>query len=770
MKDKKIKLLFSLSLILSLLCGCASGYAGQTGENSTAAEESEEQPVGRYIESTIDLSGMMTDALSLVRMNDGRLVITARSGLYESRDNGVTWEQLRQDWLQDLDENVISVFEASKDGYCALVMDNGERAETWAGRFFSDMHIIVSPDGKPMSIDSPFKAQNETLIGVRKFCFSDSGKLYACSYGGKIYEIDREDGSYTPVVNANSMIHYISFQGNTLVIRLYDGLYLYDLEKGDWIEDPVLKEFLENEFGKLDWDVRMVDTVTFPGEEEDVVYVACEKGLYRHVIGGSIMEQVFDGIRTNLGNPAMMLKSMMALENNEFLALYLDGTLSRFTYSPESPIAAEKQLKVYSLTENDLLKKAIYNYQAEHPEVYVTYEIGQETNTAVTREDALKKLNMKIMAGEGPDFMVLDDMPINSYMEKGVLLDISPYLSVIEKEEGLVGNVADLYRTDNAVYAIPALYKIPLMVGKKEDLEKIHDLKSFADTVEAIRKEDPEEQILGVYKEIDVIKLLAMVCAPSWEKDRKPSEENLIEFLVQAKRVYQAETEGITEDIWKTYVAYGYMQERDTIFYNKGNFYENVSNQALDYVVGTRKLISGYVMDTFDLAKIASLIREKEDADIDFASFTGQSHNVFLPNTILGINAKSEQADLAGDFLQSMLSRKIMNLGEGGYPVNRLSLEDKLSDRQAAKLRKNIWGEPLFRRNAKIYWFDLSWPTNTQVEKFKDLIMQAETPHIYNSQLENAVYEIGPDVLNGSISVEEGVAEIIKKAAIQMAE
>ena len=46
------------------------------------------------------------------------------------------------------------------------------------------------------------------------------------------------------------------------------------------------------------------------------------------------------------------------------------------------------------------------------------YETGMGDGDSVTREDALKKLNTRIMAGEGPDVIVLDDMPVDSYIEK----------------------------------------------------------------------------------------------------------------------------------------------------------------------------------------------------------------------------------------------------------------------------------------------------------------------------------------------------------------
>ena len=125
------------------------------------------------------------------------------------------------------------------------------------------------------------------------------------------------------------------------------------------------------------------------------------------------MEQVIDGSLCTLNNPAYGLQGMTMLDNNEFLAFFTDGRLARYTYDPNVPTVPSERLKAYSLEESDTLRKAINVYQGAHPEVYVEYEIGMGENDSVTREDALKKLNTQIMAGEGPDLMILDGMPVD---------------------------------------------------------------------------------------------------------------------------------------------------------------------------------------------------------------------------------------------------------------------------------------------------------------------------------------------------------------------
>ena len=65
----------------------------------------------------------------------------------------------------------------------------------------------------------------------------------------------------------------------------------------------------------------------------------------------------------------------------------------------------QENLKVYSLEKNVDLSTAVSFYQIQNPDVFVEYEVGMDEGEAVTREDAVRKLNSKILAGEGPDVL-----------------------------------------------------------------------------------------------------------------------------------------------------------------------------------------------------------------------------------------------------------------------------------------------------------------------------------------------------------------------------
>ena len=60
--------------------------------------------------------------------------------------------------------------------------------------------------------------------------------------------------------------------------------------------------------------------------------------------------------------------------------------------------------------------------------------------------------------------------------------------------------------------------------------------------------------------------------------------------------------------------------------------------------------------------------------------------------------------------------------------------------------------------------------TEEHFQRILDMVNAAETASRSDSVIQQTVLEIGPKALNGSLTVEETVKEIVKKAAIYLAE
>ena len=95
--------------------------------------------------------------------------------------------------------------------------------------------------------------------------------------------------------------------------------------------------------------------------------------------------------------------------------------LLRYEYDADLPTQPEHELVVYSLKDNSVVEKIISDFQSAHPDVLVKHEVGMGDSSLKDETDAISSLNTEIMAGNGPDVLLLNGLPWKSYQEKGIL-------------------------------------------------------------------------------------------------------------------------------------------------------------------------------------------------------------------------------------------------------------------------------------------------------------------------------------------------------------
>ena len=123
-------------------------------------------------------------------------------------------------------------------------------------------------------------------------------------------------------------------------------------------------------------------------------------------------------------------------------------------------------LTVYMLEDNDNIWDSVGKFSIANPDCNVKVEVGISEEDSVTRTDAIKKLNTELMAGEGPDVIFLDGLPIESYIQKGILADLSEPLETLEENgEMLFENVASAYEREGK---FRHFFQFRLQLARKE--------------------------------------------------------------------------------------------------------------------------------------------------------------------------------------------------------------------------------------------------------------------------------------------------------------
>lgn len=780
------------AMLLTLLAGCGNQGAGNsadgTGDPAASVvagdEESNGQEsggtqqgqsadptaMGRYVEETTDMSERISGYRNKIfRLADGELIIKNGSDpLLVSKDNGVTWEEEDREWLARMREEKIYIDDINigADHTTAVVYDGS------GGENFTPQVLVIKADGTEIPVELPFPGEELYLINT---AVSDDGRVFLSIMGGEhIYEV-QEDGSCEIFLTEESLPWLMQFRGNLLIMDGpgYKAPLIYDVEKGEHIEDEVLEDFIkENYPNGNSYSVDDGYELYFFMGEENVLYLAGKKGLHRHVIGGGAMEQVIDGNLCTLNNPAYHIEGMVMLENREFLALFTGAKLSRFVYDPDIPTVPGEKLKVYSLKDNKTIRQSIALYQTANPDVFMEYEVGMSEGSSVTREDALKSLNTKIMAGEGPDILVLDGLPLDSYVEKGMLLDMAPLLGSFSGEEELFTNLVEAMKTGEAVYAMPCEIEIPIVGGEQDYISGMDDLTGIADGIEKLRLDYPGKNILDICSDKGVMRFFSMVCAPAWiQENGELDKEKVAEFLEQTKRIYDAQRDGLPAGEIEKYQKYNeswlaeYGESRDD------SRFLRTGDSAITYISGMNMIIRGAI-DSFEVySNIVSVNRVKGYENNAWKKMDGQSKNVFCAVTMLGINAASSNAEQAQDFVRLCLGKENQGSLFYGFPVNQAAFEEK-SVPVPGRVSEDgaySWITVMYEDD-RLIEFIAYWPDEEQTAKLRECIETADTVYIEDTVLESAVYKEGAEYLKGRQSLEETLEEIGKQVALYMAE
>ncbi len=791
-KMKKYAAILLLFVMVSMMIsGCVSttksvnntedGQDSNSTGSKSGEDTNEKVAMGRYVEETTDLSDRIEGYNSrLYKLSDGQLIITDKYGDFiKSEDNGVTWESYQQEWLSELLEDgaYILSLAVGSDGTVYVVhdIDKGdpeeEGAETEDDPFtlYSRL-MIIKPDGSRQLVESPVEDKFINDVWV-----SEEGRVFITLFGEPIYEV-LEDGSCEKFLNIEGgSPDLIQFQDNLMIIDNgygSDGYLIYDMEKKTYLEDEVLADFINENYEDRDTNGGSWFDLYFFPEEDNVLYLAGKKGLYRHVIGGSAIEQVIDGSLSSLSNPAMNLMGILSLDNNQFLALLTGGKLVRFTYDPDVPTVPDEKLKVYSLKENDLVRQAVSLYQTANPTVFVEYETGMEENSSITREDALKNLNTRIMAGNGPDVLVLDNLPIDSYIDKGFLSDLSPVLENLSGEDVLFENIVDSFEQEGSIYAVPCEISLPAVSGKEEYVSQMKDLESMADMVEKMREDYPGKNLLAICSEKGIMKMLAMASAPSWKTDSGEIDTGKIsDFLMQTKRIYDAQMDGLPQEIIEQWDSVNKYYIQDFGLERVDSEYFRWGLDDVRYVGGGSLIESGQFNYAYGYMMTTSVARMKDFEDTVIIKMPGQSENVFYPATITGISTASNNAALAQDFLKVLLGKENQSSTFIGFPVNRSAFEEDFIIDESELSENGTYGSIASSDGEGHYVeIDIYWPEEEQINKIRNWIESVDTPYIEDTMLEDTVYEEGTKYMEGSQSLEEAVAAIEERVALYMAE
>lgn len=759
-------------------CGVKEPSENTSGTQSDAAmadasdearkDASDGSGKGRYVESTVYDGGGFSDLVQTQVLADGRILFL--NGLTKqkviSKDGGSSWEVEANDaFYAFVDEHYPFGAAIAPDGTIALIgMDRREDSpEGMDAEFDFNLYIFDTDNtSRQIPLDMPDADSKPRLVA-----FDGQGALYVFASGCRnIYKVDTDAGTSEKLVTLADGCELMQCRDNVLMCMTSEKIFLYDLEKKSFIEDETLDSFIEDHYGRLEWTGGGYTAYPFLCAD-NTICVAGDQGLYRHIIGGSVVEQVIEGELSSLSDPSNSIMAVTMNDKNEFLAAYGNGKIVRFVYDGEVSSVPDDKITVFSLSEDDLVRQTITAYQTQHPEMFVEYQVGMDEG-GVTREDALKKLNTQLLGGSGPDIIMLDGMDIDTYVEKGVLRDLTDIVGEIDGQEGLYRNLIEGLASDGAMYAVPAKFYLPVLYGEGDYVNSVDDYPSMADTVERARQAYPDTNLLAVCSAEGILRRFVPVCAPSWKDGRGQLDQAKIrEFLEQSRRIYDLQMNGTPQEEILSYQRQLIGEDGKSI--EEGKYFLLARDSC--YMMQESPIVCGEIVDANTYRSTLSIPRVQGMEGTVIRPLSGQSSGVYHPASLVGISAAAENPDAAAEFVRVMLGSSVQKTLQFGFPINKTALPAQFAYEES-DLGED--GGQFYisssTKDGRGYEYTIYPVEQDGIDRLERWIAQMETPYLSDAVLEDVVYEEGTAYLEGRQDIDTAVKAIADSVEIYLYE
>ena len=725
--------------MLGILTGIFAGCLGKSKDGGDQWKDGE-RAKGRYLEKEIILPENLGQPVGLTYQEDKIVLYTYASDedLYQSYtyENGKWSEMKEQNWLADgqkrLGQEIVDVFNG-RDG------DLYARTQSPSGS-----HLLKAGETDTAEDITPGEDQEESILK-----FSDVAVLTDRTIGLGDYEKTMvtfyKDGKQvfsTEGVQPDSEDQVmLEVNEQTVAVVGKDGTSIEFYEAGTFEKKNTVE--LEQQFG---------EGFLISGTDKNW-YLVNKAGIYRITEDGSISERIMDGANGMMSNDiTWYMRRFIMGDEMEFYGLYSNAKqewkLMHYVFDEDAPTILDQKLSSNSLQENRTVTQAVHEFKSKYPEVqieYLTAVTGEEKPTA----DHIRTLNTELLSGSGADVLILDGLPMDAYIDKGVLRDLTDVVGKLKKSGVLDNIVEQTIQKDGKIYALPARVSIPIIYGTREEVRACESM----DSLDVYVKEHTDKRLFGATShDLVGMTLFHMFYDELQEENGTLDEEKICELL----------------EIWMQICENGDFREYEEKYFD---------GESIWYLLDSSFCSAQEVIGESTYANVTELKGlSSSQTPYTIARKTGtapQSYKeYYVPKTIAGINSSSKQTELAEKFVECLFSESVQETDSwDGLPVLRSVLEtypDYVGSPEGQKDTMSFEGINYeTREKVKV---TLSYPTKNEMEDLIKRMEQLSSPFIQDRVISDTVQQEMEKCYTGKQSPGKTAEAICQKIDIYLAE
>lgn len=710
----------------------------------------ESKSKGRYIESKVDLPDEMKNMFAFqIEKSDGGYPVLYTC--YQNEENGIyrysmgengDWDKSEISWLNGIDRKLMLM-------YNDKLMKGPDGEEYFYYRELDN-------EGHPLSVKLLKKCDDnsskEIVLEDWKDLEPDSISSIDILKNGNI--ICNYDNSTISIYDKNTYKKICDIQEANLggVTTYGDGYALFTAEEtaGSVSDDELFtgkqtasSVSVYGEDGskkdKVDFELKdksCANMSLYGADDNSIIMCNCD-GIHKFTQGTNVWETIVDGSLTSLSSPSLLNGHAISGKDNVYYVLLQDDTdsphLMKYYYDETVASTPDVELNLYSLNNNNTVKEAVTVFQRNNPNVKVNFNVSMGEDSTGNKEDYIKSLNTELLSGKGADVILLDGLPVDSYIQKGGLADMSDIINPMIDSGELYSNVAEQYKMDGKIYSIPLRYGIPMISGNSEVVDASSDLKTLSEYAKAHKG----EKIFGDISYSDLInQFLSAHFCDFYNDNREIDKDKLAEFLSEIKTLSD---------------NCGAVTEYSDPEQEKSNFFDLASKA---------KIVMNDSMGIFDLMGDASAVKYVNGSMSSY-------RNEFIPSLEVGINASSSHIDIAKEFVKTLLSTEVQDKDMlDGFPMNTKSLQNWKDCTDYGLI--NIF--QIENADGSLSDFNIGWPDQQRMDVIINAAQNASVKTKSDDVLSQIILDEGTEFLNGNSSENDAAERIADKAKIYLEE
>lgn len=484
---------------------------------------------------------------------------------------------------------------------------------------------------------------------------------------------------------------------------------------------------------KLDFKYFSMSDSLMDGTDEYDFYYKDDSGIYGYSLADNKSTKVMDYVASNLTSENSY--GIIPVEKDTMLGILWDeagSSLVKHTKVDPSQIQDKTVITFGAMFVDDSIKRAAVEFNKTNTQ----YQI--EFKDYSNEEDPTTKMNADIIAGNIPDILCLSNLPIEQYVSKGILEDLTPYFekdSELDTSD-LIPALYEATQIDGKLTYIAPSFSVCTLIAKTDDVGKesgwtFDDLKALleekGDSARPFYSENKSDMLysfLGVGLD-DFIDWQTGECRFD-QQDFKDVLEICNSFGVDAETEYDEDGPSFPS-----------LVKEGKILFNEGW-------ASLDEI---------------------QLYEAMYDGDITFIGYPNKDKegSYFQLDNPVGIYSKSEVKDGAWEFIRTLMTKEYQGMNGNIYntPTRQDCFDMFIKTRTATEKYTDEFGQEIEPYNSTWGYDDLEVEikpaSQEQVDMYTDLVNSTKKVQDYDESLMEIVQEEAKTYFAGEKSLDETV-------------